>query len=106
MLLQSHSSPAPVQPGAEIDLLPALPPAWKQGAVSGLRARGGFTVGLKWQNGALATATVQALRNGPCVVRARTPFQIGAERSHADGTHHVLYISANAGQTKQVAALR
>jgi alpha-L-fucosidase 2 len=86
--------------------LPALPPLWKQGSVSGLRARGGFTVGIKWQGGVLAVATMQAQRNGPCTVRARTPFHIGAERSRANGTDHVLTFTATAGQTYSVAATR
>jgi alpha-L-fucosidase 2 len=63
LLLQSHAG--------SIDLLPALPAAWPDGSVRGLRARGGFTVDIQWSGGRLDRATVLADHDGPCLVRYR-----------------------------------
>lgn len=67
MLLQSHLRD---KGGYLLDLLPALPDAWPDGSVTGLRARGGFGVDLTWRHGKLTQATLSSTRGGTASVRA------------------------------------
>ncbi|MEU4241877.1 glycoside hydrolase family 95 protein [Actinoplanes sp. NPDC026619] len=62
MLLQSHGDAA--------HLLPALPPAWPDGRVSGLRARGDLTVDIAWSAGVAYEVAVTADRAGPITLRS------------------------------------
>lgn len=58
MLLQSHV----YEDGAyTLQLLPALPEAWSDGEVSGLRARGGFDVSVKWRSGRIVEFRIKSL---------------------------------------------
>ena len=67
MLVQSHD-------GA-VHLLPALPSAWQAGEVKGLRTRGGGIIGMKWANGRLVKARLQATLDGVIRIRSYVPLK-------------------------------
>jgi alpha-L-fucosidase 2 len=60
MLLQSYHE--------ELHFLPALPAAWPDGRVSGLRARGGLTVGMEWRGGKLVRASIEGNSAKSCLI--------------------------------------
>ena len=66
MLMQSHNG--------EIELLPALPKAWPNGAVKGLRARGGFVVDMTWAEGKVVTVTIKSTLGQRCRIRSASPL--------------------------------
>jgi alpha-L-fucosidase 2 len=66
MLLQSHD-------GA-IHLLPALPGAWKNGKITGIKAKGGFEIDIQWKNGELVTAIIKSSLGGNCRIRSYFPL--------------------------------
>jgi alpha-L-fucosidase 2 len=66
MLVQSHEG--------EIHLLPALPTAWHTGKVTGLKARGGVTVDMEWENGQLKMAKIHSAVGG--LIKIRTNEQV------------------------------
>lgn len=78
MLLQSHD-------GA-IHLLPALPEKWPSGEITGLKARGGFEIDLKWHNGAIQSVQVQSNLGGNCRLRSYVPLK-GKGLIEANGTN-------------------
>jgi alpha-L-fucosidase 2 len=68
MLVQSHLG--------EIHLLPALPDAWPEGCVQGIKARGGFDLDLYWKNGKMTEARLRSGKGGACKIRSATPVTV------------------------------
>ncbi|MEV4213359.1 glycoside hydrolase family 95 protein [Micromonospora sp. NPDC049662] len=102
MLLQSHIG--------ELHILPALPPAWPSGRVTGLRGRGGHTVSITWASGAATEVLVRPDRAG--TVRLRSRFLTGTVSvvDTADGTSprvtrvesDLVEVTVQAGRTYRV----
>jgi alpha-L-fucosidase 2 len=96
MLLQGQNN--------ELHLLPALPRAWKSGAVKGLRARGGFEVSLTWDSNALKSAKIRSLNGGVCNLRTTQQVSVKGlnKRSEKSDNWYVLSFLTQAGKTYDV----
>ena len=75
MLLQSHLTEEDGTP--LLELHPALPTQWSTGSISGLKARGGFEVDLRWEDGRVTNYGVFSQKGGRCVVLVN-----GEKQSH------------------------
>ncbi len=71
----------------KIELLPALPEAWKEGEVSGLCARGGYEVSFEWKGGYVRNCTIKSKTNSTV-----TLFYNGQQKT----------VKLKAGQTQNV----
>jgi alpha-L-fucosidase 2 len=101
MLLQSRAG--------FVALLPALPRDWRHGALEGMRARGGITVGVRWEGRSLR-ATLRADRGQVVTLRLPGPLRPAASRGlrvrrqwRAHG-HHYAEVELRARRVAVVAA--
>ena len=94
MLLQSHET---YNDGSFIlHLLPALPDVWKEGSISGLRARGGFEVSMNWSGNRLQKAVVKSMNGGKLTIRTATPLKRSGKKA---GNYYLYTIKTKKGQT-------
>ncbi|WP_103343262.1 glycosyl hydrolase family 95 catalytic domain-containing protein [Amycolatopsis sp. CA-126428] len=105
LLLHSHNG--------ELHLLPALPPAWPAGSVTGLRGRGGYTVGAAWSSGAATQLTITPDRDGDVKVRSRmftTAYEVldtttGAKVQPVSVEADLVRFAGQAGHTYRATSL-
>jgi len=70
MLLQSRAlETAGAAQRFEMEVLPALPSAWPNGSVTGLRTRGGFEVDLAWNGGKLTRIKIHSVGGRKTTIR-------------------------------------
>jgi alpha-L-fucosidase 2 len=68
MLMQSHLG--------FIQLLPALPKAWNEGEIKGLKARGGFEIAITWKNMKLQAGSIKSINGNECILQTDLPIKI------------------------------
>ncbi len=87
MLLQSHDG--------YIHLLPALPDAWGSGTVSGLKARGGFTIDMTWINKKVTKIKIHSALGGECPMLAPHALKNSKLKVAGDSSSNPFYKSVH-----------
>ncbi len=83
MLIQSHDN--------ALHLLPALPDVWHTGNVSGIAARGGFEIDMKWQAGAVREVNILSKIGGNLRLRSYVPLKgKGLSRAEEDNPNVLM----------------
>ncbi|MCB0689701.1 MAG: hypothetical protein KDC53_24345, partial [Saprospiraceae bacterium] len=89
MLLQSHEG--------FVHLLPALPEKWNEGVISGLRARGGFTVSISWKDHQVKQAEIHSSLGGVLPVRSAIPLIITGGKLLKESQRNELLVPLDPG---------
>lgn len=76
MLMQSHLG--------FIQLLPALPKAWNEGEIKGLKARGGFEIAISWKNGKLQSGSIKSTNGNECILQTDLPIKVKGVKSSSE----------------------
>ncbi len=96
MLLQSQNG--------EIHLLPALPSVWSSGDITGLCARGNYSVDIKWSDNKLNQATIHSKESGKCTLRTDNKVKVCNKgknirtNTSRDGEYYLTTFSTKSGQ--------
>lgn len=104
MFLQSHLD--------QIQLLPALPSAWKTGMIKGLVARGNFVVDLNWKNGTIEKANILSKAGSQCILRTSIPVTIKGVKatskpiSFYNQTHYITSFATTTGKNYEVSRFK
>ncbi|MBO9729792.1 MAG: glycoside hydrolase family 95 protein [Chitinophaga sp.] len=109
MLLQSHETYLTNNGtyGYVLDILPALPAAWPNGTVKGLRARGGFEVDISWNNGRLTDFSIRSANGEPCKIRTPVPVIIPGSnaKATASGSCYLYELQTLKGKSYKIKRL-
>ncbi|MFW0715124.1 glycosyl hydrolase family 95 catalytic domain-containing protein [Pedobacter sp. N23S346] len=94
MLLQSIDD--------EIHLLPALPDAWPDGQITGLKARGAFEVDLQWKSSQIVSVSVKSLGGSMCRLRTTLPVGLVGAKSVKAGKFYITTFRTLKGKSYKI----